>query len=105
MAIPHWTWPDADLETAASLEAATDAFAVLSDPTRAAILDALRDADRPLAYSELADAAGVDDNGRLNYHLRQLEDFVADADDGYALSDAGRELVDGLPDAAAMRSD
>jgi citrate synthase len=78
MAIPHWTWPDSetDATTAAALEAATSAFDVLSDPTRATILGALYDADGPLSYSAVADAAGVEDNGRLNYHLRELGGLV-----------------------------
>lgn len=102
MAIPHWTWPDGETEgtTAAALEAATSAFDVLSDPTRATILGALYDADGPLSYSAVADAAGVEDNGRLNYHLRELGDLVDRSEAGYALSQHGRRLVDGVRDAA-----
>lgn len=96
MAIPHWTWPDsgADATTAADLEAATNDFDALSDPTRAAILGALYDADGRLSYSDVADAADVTDNGRLNYHLRELEGLVDRSDAGYALSARGRHLVE-----------
>jgi hypothetical protein len=98
MAIPHWTWPqrEADATTAAALEAATGAFEALSDPTRAAILGALYDADGRLSYSAVADAADVEDNGRLNYHLRELDGLVDRTDAGYALSDRGHRLVDGV---------
>lgn len=100
MAIPHWTWPDSDgatwpdsdEPTRTDLSAASGAFDALSDPTRAAILGALFDADAPLAYSDLQAASGVEDNGRLNYHLRELDDLVV-RDDGYALTDYGRMLV------------
>jgi hypothetical protein len=104
MAIPHWTWPDSetDATTAAALEAATSAFDVLSDPTRATILGALYDADGPLSYSAVADAAGVEDNGRLNYHLRELGGLVDRSETGYVLSERGRRLVDGVRDAAEV---
>ncbi|MEE6211394.1 helix-turn-helix domain-containing protein [Salarchaeum sp. III] len=96
MAIPHWTWPDGDADGDTDFAAASKAFDALSDPTRAAVLGALADADGPLAYSELRDAAGVEDNGRLNYHLRRLDDCLADGDDGYALTDRGETLVAAL---------
>ncbi|MFB6268586.1 MAG: winged helix-turn-helix domain-containing protein [Halobacterium sp.] len=101
MAIPHWTWPGDDrAATADELAAATGAFDALSDPTRAAVLGALYDADRPLAYAEVAEAAGVEDNGRLNYHLRQLDGLIERSQDGYVLSSRGRALVDGARTAA-----
>jgi citrate synthase len=94
MAIPHWTWPDGDADpTATDLAAASDAFDALADSTRAAILGVLFDADGPLAYTDLLAETGVEDNGRLNYHLRELEAFIVREDDGYALSDRGRTLV------------
>lgn len=96
MAIPHWTWPDGEPDTDGSetdLTAASDTFETLSDGTRAAILGTLFDADGPVAYTDLQAATGVADNGRLNYHLRELDDLVVDTDDGDALSDRGRALV------------
>ncbi|WP_353635234.1 helix-turn-helix domain-containing protein [Halobacterium sp. NMX12-1] len=99
MAIPRWTWPDDDPATAAALRDATAAFDALSDPTRAAILGALFDASGPLSYSALASAADVPDNGRLNYHLRRLDDLVDHSSAGYSLSARGRALVAGALDA------
>ena len=94
MAIPHWTWPDHYPESAAAdLADATDAFDVLSDPTRAAILGTLFDADTPLSYTDLAAAVDVADNGRLNYHLRRLGTVIERSTDGYVLTDRGRRLV------------
>lgn len=98
MAIPHYVWPDDghELTTAETLEATTDAFEALSDPTRAVILATLFDADRRLRYTELAAAAGIEDKGRLNYHLRRLDDLLDRSADGYVLSEAGHELVDSV---------
>jgi DNA-binding HxlR family transcriptional regulator len=96
MAIPHWTWPETQPSAASELADATAAFDVLSDRTRATILDALYDADEPLAHRELQDATGVEDNGRLNYHLRQLDGLLDKRETGYVLSDRGQRLVAGL---------
>ena len=80
---------------AASLEAVSETLATLSEPSRLEILLALADADAPLAYSTLRDSTAIEDKGRFNYHLRQLRDhFVADGEDGYTLTDAGRQVVE-----------
>ncbi|MXR21736.1 winged helix-turn-helix domain-containing protein [Halobacterium bonnevillei] len=71
-----------------------EAFALVSDETRFAVLRALQAADDPLSFSELRDRAGVDDPGRFNYHLGELTDqFVAKTDEGYAVTPPGERLV------------
>jgi len=113
MAIPTWTWSDAPVPEAPPSTAAVDPVAetlsVLANPHRLEILLALVRADGPLAYSSLRAATSVADKGQFNYHLRQLRGrFVADGDDGYAPTPAGRAAVrtvltdarlhDGAPD-------
>jgi citrate synthase len=98
MAIPEYVWSTATAETAAGtrLAGATDLFDVLAEPTRAAILGALFEADERLSYSELAAAADIDDNGRLNYHLRQSDALIDQSPAGYTLSKIGQKLVAGV---------
>lgn len=70
------------------------AFSLLSDETRLAILDALRAADKPLAFSELRERIGNPDSGQFNYHLDALQKhFVTKTSHGYRLTGAGREVV------------
>jgi hypothetical protein len=72
---------------------------VVTDGTRLAIVEALADAyaadprDHWVAYSELREAAGVDDKGNFNYHLNRLGPLVESGDDGYRISRVGQELV------------
>jgi len=76
-----------------------EAFAVLGDETRMAILQALAGADGPLPFSELRDRVGVSDSGRFNYHLDRLEGhFVGTSGDRYRLRQPGRRVI------AAVRS-
>ncbi|WP_232701338.1 winged helix-turn-helix domain-containing protein [Halobacterium wangiae] len=105
MAIPHWTWPDDAPASGTDLAAASDAFDTLSDRTRAAILGTLFDADGPVAYTDLLTATGVEDNGRLNYHLRRLDGLVDRGDDGYVLTDRGRAMVRDVLAADALAGD
>jgi DNA-binding transcriptional ArsR family regulator len=80
-------------------ETAADAFAVLSDPSRVAILRELADRvqgrDRTsIEFSELRRAVDVDDPGRFNYHLGKLQDrFVVKHDDGYAPTAVGLKAI------------
>lgn len=70
------------------------AFGLLADETRMAILRELWDADEPLAFSDLRDRVGVPDSGNFNYHLGELTGrFVAAVDEGYALREAGSSVV------------
>ncbi|MDX1745306.1 MAG: hypothetical protein R3324_05155, partial [Halobacteriales archaeon] len=78
---------------------ANEAFTLLSDGTRLAILRALWEAhdpadETPTRFAELRERIGVDDPGRLNYHLNKLLDrFVRRTEDGYELMDSGKRIV------------
>lgn len=71
------------------------AFWLLSDEIRVVILHALwESSDNPVPFSDLRTQAGNPDSGQFNYHLGKLRDhFVSKSDDGYTLTQAGREVV------------
>jgi predicted RNA-binding Zn-ribbon protein involved in translation (DUF1610 family) len=71
------------------------AFWLLSDETRIAILRALWAADeKPVSFTDLRERVGNPNSGQFNYHLDKLQDhFVSKTDDGYEISQAGREVV------------
>lgn len=70
------------------------AFWLLSDATRVDILRAIWAADEPLSFSTIRERVGNPNSGRFNYHLGELRDhFVTKGEDGYRLSQAGREVV------------
>lgn len=78
----------------------SDAFDVLGNDTRLAILFALWDASDHgvsadgLSFSELRKHVDIADSGRFNYHLDKLTDrFIERTDDGYVLRRAGDSLV------------
>lgn len=98
----------ADDTTETPLEAAggttgphvTEAFKLLSDETRLAILVALweaydpRDADNTVSFSDLYDRVAVCDSGNFTYHLSKLTGhFIEETDDGYSLRNAGCKMV------------
>lgn len=79
---------------------AIDAFELLGNETRLAILLALWEAYDPgaaassVAFSELRERVGTPDSGQFNYHLGKLEgQFVDSTDDGYRLEPVGLKLV------------
>jgi DNA-binding transcriptional ArsR family regulator len=75
-------------------EEGLQALAMLSNEHRLAILRTLAEADRPLSFSELRKAVGIDDPGQFNYHLTELcERFVRDEDGGYSLGHRGERVV------------
>lgn len=80
---------DAVIETLPPAEA----FALVGDETRFAILEALAEADASVAFTELRERVGVRDSGQFNYHLRKLDGRFVAKDDGYRLTPAGRRLV------------
>lgn len=87
------TDPDADATEAPS---AAEAFGLLGNETRTAILRALLEDERetPLSFSELYEAVGGEDSGRFNYHLQQLVGhFVERTEDGYAFRHPGRRIA------------
>lgn len=74
-----------------------EAFGALANETRMEILEALGEADRPLAFSTLRDAVSIRDSGQFNYHLNQLVDhFIRQTDDGYELRQPGRRVVQAI---------
>lgn len=74
-----------------------DAFAVLGDETRLQILQALGEADEPLAFSELFERIEYEDSSNFGYHLRKLVGhFVRKSDEGYTLWEAGRRVVEAV---------
>ncbi|WP_435177021.1 winged helix-turn-helix domain-containing protein [Halorussus sp. AFM4] len=95
-----------DVETDTRLDA-DDAFTLLGDATRLAILRALGDAAEPgavtpLPFSELRDRADVAGSGRFNYHLGELVGhFVekverSDGTTGYRLRFPGVQVYQAL---------
>jgi hypothetical protein len=81
-------------------EETTQAFGLLADETRLAILVALWeqqdpfDPERSTRFSDLRDRVGTADSGRFNYHLDRLDGHYVEAtDDGYRLTAAGRRVV------------
>jgi hypothetical protein len=74
-----------------------EAFAVLGNETRLAILQTLGNADTPLAFSELYDRIGYSATSNFNYHLGKLEGhFVQRTADGYDLRQAGQRVVEAV---------
>ena len=77
-----------------------DAFELLSDEVRLAILLALWEAYDPgtensaVSFSRLFDRVGMHDSGNFSYHLdRLVGHFVEATDDGYRLRNAGLTIV------------
>jgi DNA-binding transcriptional ArsR family regulator len=69
-----------------------EVFEALGHPTRIRILQEL--ANRPLTYSELKRAAGMESNGLLTFHLGKMRDLVRLNPEGnYALTEEGREAL------------
>lgn len=75
--------------------APAEAFAVVGNETRFAILKALWESpDRPVRFSALRDRVGVRDSAQFNYHLQKLTgQFVRKSDDGYDFRSAGRAVI------------
>lgn len=85
--------PDVDEADSTTLSP-DDAFAALGNETRIQILQTLGQIDDPLGYSELLDRVEMRDSGQFNYHLGKLSGhFVRKTEDGYALRQAGRRVV------------
>lgn len=79
---------------------AIDAFSVIANETRLAILLALWETYDPLAedntlsFTQLRDRVGMDDSGQFNYHLSKLEErYLRSTEEGYELRQAGLYLV------------
>lgn len=76
-----------------------EAFKLLGDETRLAILQALWEVHdpmepSPMTFTALRDRLEADDPGRLNYHLGKLTThFIRRTDDGYQLREAGKRIM------------
>lgn len=82
-----------------------DAFGVLGNETRMAILQELAAADGPLPFSMLRDRVGVRDSGQFNYHLDKLTGhFVGATDDGYELRRAGERIIEAVVSGAVTET-
>jgi DNA-binding transcriptional ArsR family regulator len=69
-----------------------EVFEALGHPTRIMLLKCL--GERPLPFSELKRAAGLESNGLLAFHLGKLGGLVRLNPEGaYALTDEGREAL------------
>jgi len=67
-------------------------FEALGHPTRIRLLQCL--AEKPLTFSELKRAAGLEGNGVLSFHLGKLGGLVRVTQEGsYALTDEGKEAL------------
>lgn len=93
---------DSPLEAAAGAadNRAVNAFKLLSDETRLAILLALWEAydpyrtKEPVSFSELYDCVSIRDSANFTYHLDKLTGhFVEKTDEGYYLRNAGFRIV------------
>ncbi|KTG30309.1 winged helix-turn-helix domain-containing protein, partial [Haloferax profundi] len=86
---------------------AENAFSLLADETRLAILRVLADSpDEPLTFSQLRERVGVTDSGRFNYHLGKLTGlFVKKSDAGYEIRLAGWTVVGAILAGSYTRGD
>jgi hypothetical protein len=73
---------------------AGEAFAVLANETRIAILRELWESGEPMSFTVLQKTVAPDDTGNFNYHLGKLDgQFVRKTEDGYVLRFAGEQVV------------
>ena len=71
-----------------------DAFQILGNETRMAILQELGKANGPLSFSTLYDRVQYDTTANFSYHLEKLEEhFIRQTEDGYILQQAGKRVV------------
>lgn len=76
-----------------------DAFALLGDETRLAIVRTLAEwsDEAPPTFAELRRAVGVDDPGRFNYHLGRLRGhFLVKDGESYRTTYAGEKVYEAL---------
>ena len=100
--MPDPTVSESPLEAAVGTAGphAVEAFKLLSDETRLAILLALWEAydphadDNAVSFSRLYDRVSLRDSGTFTYHLDKLVDqFVEETDSGYRLRNSGHTIV------------
>ncbi|WP_458190191.1 winged helix-turn-helix domain-containing protein [Haladaptatus sp. NG-WS-4] len=89
---------DAPLQECDDCIAPAEAFSVIANETRLAILEALWESPkRPVSFSELRKEVGMRDSAQFNYHLQKLTDhFVVQTDAGYDFRQAGKKVVSAI---------
>ena len=97
--------PGPDVEREEAGPSPSEAFQILANEVRIAVLrelfEAERDGDGTRSFSELQSAANTDSSAGFAYHLRQLDGtFVTQTDDGYVLTGAGRAAAEFVTDGA-----
>jgi len=72
-----------------------EAFWLLGDEMRLSILRAVWESPgEGITFSDIRERAGSPDSGKFNYHLKKLAGhFLSKDEDGYRLTQAGREVV------------
>ncbi len=71
-----------------------EAFRLLGEASRLEILRTVWEAEEQISFSEIRTRMGNPDSGRFNYHIDKLRDhFLTSTEDGYQLTQAGREVV------------
>jgi len=87
--------PNASINDCEDCLAPAEAFSVVANETRLAILEALWQApERPVSFSDLRREVDMRDSAQFNYHLQQLTDhFVVQTDAGYDFRQAGKNVV------------
>lgn len=103
--------PESPLEAAAGVagDRTTQAFSILGNEMRLAIMLALWESIEPYAegkwtprgapmpFSDLRKRVGMPDSGQFNYHLGKMEGlFVEQTDEGYRLLPAGNRIVQSI---------
>lgn len=74
-----------------------EAFALLGNETRLAILRTLAAAGEPLSFTELRNRVGIRQGGQFNYHLdKVVGHFVDKREDGYVLRQTGKRVVEAV---------
>lgn len=74
-----------------------EAFALVADETRLEILRTLGEVGEPLSFSALFERSEYDTSANFSYHLDKLDDlFISRTDEGYALRQAGRRVVEAV---------
>ncbi len=99
--------PETPLNTVAERvgEQTADAFEILGNETRLAILFALWEAmdpgsplsepsDPAVSFSDLKERVGIRDSGQFNYHLDKLVGpFVDQSEEGYTLTNSAEQIL------------
>ncbi|MHA2169165.1 MAG: PH domain-containing protein [Candidatus Kariarchaeaceae archaeon] len=70
-------------------------------PTRRLILTMIHETHEPIQYSAMLHLCG-NSTGKLNYHLRSLNEIIVKQGDGYILNEKGEKIVGWLENIVSM---